>query len=90
MKSKEAIIKNASGLNSKPAAMFINKAGSFKSSIWVEKGERKANAKSLLGLLSLGIGKGVKVVITADGEDEEKAVNELVEYIGEGLGEELK
>lgn len=87
MVSKEIIIKNVSGLESKPAAMFIQKASNYKSSIWLEKGERKANAKSLLGVLSLGIGAGSKVVIIAEGEDEESAVNELEGYFNFGLGE---
>jgi phosphotransferase system HPr (HPr) family protein len=63
--------------------MFIQKASNYRSSIWVEKGERRANAKSLLGLLSLGIGHGAKIVIIADGEDEEKAVQELEQYIND-------
>ena len=81
MVTREITIKNRSGLQSKPAAMFIHKASNYKSAIWIEKDDRKANAKSLLGLLSLSIGNGTKVVITAEGEDEEKAVNELEEYV---------
>jgi phosphocarrier protein HPr len=78
---KEIFINNKSGLQSKTAAMFIQKASSYKSSIWIEKNERKANAKSLLGLLSLGIGGGTKVIVTFEGEDEEKAAKELQEYL---------
>lgn len=81
MISKEVIIKNKTGLQSKAAAVFINKANNYKSSIWIEKDERKANAKSLLGLLSLGIGANAKVVLTAEGEDEDIAVRELEEYL---------
>lgn len=81
MITKELTVNNRSGLQSKTAAIFIQKASSYKASIWIEKGERKANAKSLLGLLSLCIGDGSKVVVTAEGEDETKAVEELEEYL---------
>jgi phosphocarrier protein HPr len=81
MVTKEIMIKSASGLQSKSAAVFIQKASAFKSNIWIEKGERKANAKSLLGVLSLGIGGGVQVTVIAEGEDEGKAVQELEEYL---------
>jgi phosphotransferase system HPr (HPr) family protein len=69
--------------------MFIQKASNYKSEIWIEKGERKANAKSLLGLLSLGISSGTKVVIIADGEDEEKAIDDLEAYLNTDLGENV-
>jgi len=84
----EVIINNKSGLQSKMAAVFIHKASNYKSSIWIEKDERKANAKSLLGLLSLGIGEGDKVILTAEGEDSEKAIKDLEEYLVSELGEE--
>lgn len=89
MVTREVVINNKSGLESKPAAMFIQKASNFKSSIWVENGERKANAKSLLGILSMGISGGTKVVIIAEGEDEENAINELEEYLNNGMGETI-
>lgn len=79
---REVLVNNQAGLQSKTAAVFIQKASSYKSSVWIEKGERKANAKSLLGLLSLGIGKGMKVSLVIEGEDEEKAAKELEEYLG--------
>ncbi len=87
MTKKEITVNNVSGLESKPAALFIQKASNFKSSIWVEKGERKANAKSLLGLLSLGVGSGNKITIIAEGEDESQAVSELESYLVTNLGE---
>lgn len=89
MTKREVSVSNQFGLQSKVAAMFIQKASNYKSSIWIEKDERKANAKSLLGLLSLGIGNGTKIVITADGEDEETAVRELEEYINMGLADSV-
>lgn len=78
---REIMIKNRSGLQSKSAAVFIQKASSYKSEIWVEKDERKANAKSLLGLLSLGIGSGARIKVTAEGEDETEAAEELEKYL---------
>lgn len=78
---KEIVIKNPSGLQSKSAAVFIQKASAYKSSIWVEKEERKANAKSLLGLLSLSIGNGSRVILKVEGEDEALAAKELEEHL---------
>ncbi len=78
---KEITITNRSGLQSKSAAVFIQKASNYKSSIWIEKDERKANAKSLLGLLSLGIGSGARVSVIVSGEDEDRAAEELAEYL---------
>ncbi len=78
---KEIVVQNQVGLHARPATFFIQKANEFKSSIWIERDERKANAKSLLGVLSLGVTKGVTVTISADGPDEEDAVNSLVDLI---------
>jgi len=89
MLTRDIIIKNESGLGSKQAAMLIQKVSNFKSVIWIEREERKANAKSLLGLLSLGIAYGMKVVIRAEGEDEELAVQEIEAYFNSGLGEAI-
>jgi phosphocarrier protein len=85
---KEVKLNNEAGLQSKMAAVFIQKASNYKSRIWIESNERKANAKSLLGLLSLGIYKGAKVTIIADGEDEQKAVEELEEYLNSNFMQE--
>ena len=70
MISKEVVINNQVGLHARPATFFIQKANEFKSSIWVEKEDRRVNAKSLLGVLSLGIVKGTVVTLIADGADE--------------------
>ena len=91
MISKEVVINNQVGLHARPATFFIQKANEFKSSIWVEKEERRVNAKSLLGVLSLGIVKGTAITIIADGVDEEAAIatlSELIELalIAAGLG----
>ena len=81
MFSKEVIVQNQVGLHARPATFFIQKANEYKSTIWVEKEERKVNAKSLLGVLSLGITKGTPIVILADGVDEQEAVTTLVDLI---------
>ena len=81
MCSKEVVINNQVGLHARPATFFIQKANEFKSSIWVEKEERRVNAKSLLGVLSLGIVKGTAVKIIADGVDEDEAIETLAGLI---------
>ncbi len=78
---KEIVVRNQVGLHARPATFFIQKANEYKSSIWVEKDEKRVNAKSLLGVLSLGVTKGVSITIMAEGSDEEQAVNELVSLI---------
>ena len=87
MLRKEVVISNSIGLHARPATFFIQKANLYKSSIWVEKDERKVNAKSLLGVLSLGIAKGMTVVLIADGPDEDSAINGLVDLINTGFAE---
>ena len=87
MFSKDVEVLNQVGLHARPATFFIQKANEFKSSIWVEKDERKVNAKSLLGVLSLGIVKGTKINLIADGPDEEEAVVTLVNLIASNFTE---
>lgn len=87
MISKEVTITNSIGLHARPATFFIQKANSYKSSIWVEKDDRRVNAKSLLGVLSLGIAKGMAVTLIADGQDEETALDGLIELIKTGFVE---
>ena len=84
---KEVTINNQVGLHARPATFFIQKANEFKSSIWVEKDERRVNAKSLLGVLSLGIVKGTSVSLIADGSDEQTAVDTLVELVSSDFAE---
>ena len=81
MINKEITINNEKGLHARPATFFIQKANTFKSSIWVAIADRKANAKSLLGVLSLGVSKGDTVTLIADGADEEEAVLGLTELV---------
>ena len=87
MVSSEVAVYNSVGLSARPATFFIQRANEFKSSIWVEKDERRVNAKSLLGVLSLGIVKGTSISIIADGSDEEEAVKTLVELIESNFSE---
>ena len=78
---KDVVIQNQVGLHARPATFFIQKANEFKSSIWVEKEERRVNAKSLLGVLSLGIVKGTSITLIADGVDEQEAIESLCKLI---------
>lgn len=82
---KDVTVKNQVGLHARPATFFIQKANEFKSSIWVEKQERRVNAKSLLGVLSLGIMGGTDIRIIADGSDEKEAVEGLVALVKSGF-----
>ena len=87
MVSNEVTVQNSVGLHARPATFFIQRANEFKSSIWVEKDERRVNAKSLLGVLSLGIVKGTKINIIADGSDEAETVSTLVGLIESNFSE---
>ena len=84
---KDVTVQNQVGLHARPATFFIQKANEFKSSIWVEKDERKVNAKSLLGVLSLGIMGDTNIRIIASGADEEKAVSDLVKLVESGFAD---
>ena len=84
---KDVTVQNQVGLHARPATFFIQKANEFKSSIWVEKEERRVNAKSLLGVLSLGIEKGMEITLIADGEDESVALDGLAALIETGFNE---
>ncbi len=84
---KDVTINNQVGLHARPATFFIQKANEFKSSIWVEREDRRVNAKSLLGVLSLGIVKGTTVSLIADGADEEAAVEALIELVNTDFDE---
>jgi phosphocarrier protein len=87
MKTRDVVITNASGLHARPATFFIQKANSYKCTILVEKDDRKVNAKSLLGVLSLGIAQGMTIKLIADGQDEESALNGLVSLVDSGFNE---
>lgn len=82
---KEVTVQNQVGLHARPATFFSQKANEYKSSIWIEKEERRVNAKSLLGVLSLGIIGGTIIKVIADGADEEEAVEGLVKLVESGF-----
>ena len=83
MTKKDVTIQNEKGLHARPATLFIQKANTFKSSVWVENGTRKANAKSLLGVLSLAVSKGDVITLSAEGADAAEAVVGLSQLISE-------
>ena len=84
---KEVAVQNQVGLHARPATFFIQKANEYKSSIWVEKEERRVNAKSLLGVVWVGIVGGTSIRIIADGSDEQAAVEGLVKLVESGFTE---
>ena len=86
MYTKTAVVNNQVGLHARPATFFIQKANEFKSSIWVEVEERRVNAKSLLGVLSLGIVTGTEITLIANGPDEEEAVEALAALLASDFG----
>lgn len=85
MVSRNVTVKNSQGLHARPATFFIQKAHSYKSSIWVEKGDRRVNAKSLLGVLSLAVTKGMEITLLAEGADENSALAGLADLLENGL-----
>ena len=87
MTTRDVTITNNIGLHARPATFFIQKANSYKSLVWIEKEDRKINAKSLLGVLSLGIAQGMTVTLIADGADEKEAVNGLFDLVNTGFAE---
>lgn len=87
---KEVEVKNHVGLHARPATFFIQKANEFKSTIWIEKEERRVNAKSLLGILSLGIVGGTTIKIIADGADEKDAADALFDLVDSGFSDEAR
>ena len=87
MYEKSATILKQVGLHARPATFLIQKANEFKSSIWIEKDERRVNAKSLLGVLSLGVAQGATINIIAEGSDEIEAVDTLCELIDSDFAE---
>lgn len=87
MLQRNITVTNVGGLHARPATFFIQKANSYKCSIWVVKDERRVNAKSLLGVLSIGIAQGMSVTIVADGEDEAEALDGLETLVKNGLSD---
>jgi len=81
MFNKEVVVRCESGLHNRQATYFVQKANEFECSIWLESGNRKMNAKSLLGIMSLGIVTGAVVTLSASGKDEQEAVNALEQLL---------
>lgn len=81
MVTKEVIVKSATGLHARPATLLVKKASSYKSDINIEHNGKKANVKSLIGVLSLGVTKNSKITVTASGDDETLAAEEIVKLI---------
>jgi len=81
MITKEVVVKNSTGLHARPATLLVKKASSFKSEVTIEFNGKKANAKSLIGVLSLGVTKGSTVSVIAVGDDEGYAAEEMVKLI---------
>ncbi|MCQ2417367.1 MAG: HPr family phosphocarrier protein [Oscillospiraceae bacterium] len=87
MKIADVLVQNQVGLHARPATFFIQEANKYRSAIWIEKEERRVNAKSLLGILSLGIVGGTAIRIIADGTDEEDAVAALIALVDSGFSD---
>ena len=87
MYNKEVTVNNEVGLHARPATFLIQKANEFKCGVWIEKDERRVNAKSLLGVLSLAITQGTTINIIGDGSDEQEAVDTLVALIESNFAE---
>ena len=81
MFNKEVVVRCESGLHNRQATYFVQKANEIESSIWLESGSRRMNAKSLLGIMSLGVVTGTAVTLSASGPDAEAAVNALDELL---------
>ena len=93
MAEQEVELRNPSGLHARPAATFVRAAGAFTSDVRITNLDRdrgkSASAKSVLGVMGLGVSRGHRIRIAATGEDAEAAVRTLVELVSSGLGEEL-
>lgn len=84
MIKKELTVGIATGLEARPVAMFVQVASQYESKIYVEVDDQKRiNAKSIMGMMSLGLNKGESVVVTADGSDEEQAINNIEEFLSD-------
>ncbi|OYD06901.1 HPr family phosphocarrier protein [Paludifilum halophilum] len=87
MTEEKITIQNKSGLHARPAALLVKEAGNYTSNIQLVKEDKQADAKSLLGVMSLSVRKGDEIAIRAEGEDEDQAAQQLRDLIESGLGE---
>ncbi len=81
MVSEKVIVKLRTGLQARPAALFVQEANRFSAEIFVEKEDKKVNAKSIMGIMSLAISSGKQIVVSAQGNDAEQAVANLVAFV---------
>ncbi len=81
MTKRPVVVKLKTGLHARPAALFVQEANKFSSEVYVEKDEKKVNAKSIMGIMSLAISSGTEVNISADGSDSEQAVVALIDLV---------
>jgi len=81
MVEKPVVVKRKSGLQARPAALFVQEANKFSSDIFIQKEGRKVNAKSIMGIMSLAVGSGKEINIIADGKDEAEAITALVAFV---------
>ncbi|MBP7494787.1 MAG: HPr family phosphocarrier protein [Spirochaetales bacterium] len=88
MTEKEVIIKNRAGIHARPAALIVQTASKFNSKIHMIKDNEKINAKSIMGIITLGAGYNSKIRIQAEGTDEQEAVNALAELFDRRFEEE--
>ncbi len=84
MKKQDVEIKLKNGLEARPIALLVQVATQFESKVYLQSGEKRVNAKSIMGMMTLVLAAGDEVTVLADGEDEEKAVNAIVKYLSEG------
>jgi phosphocarrier protein len=89
MRSLEALIVNKLGLHARPAAKVAQLAGRFRAEVWMSKGSRRINAKSIMGVMMLAAARGTTLVIEASGPDEDQAAQALADLIASGFGEEI-
>ncbi len=87
MITREITVNNQVGLHARPATYFIQKANEFRCGIWIIREDRQVNAKSLLGVLSLGIVNGMTITLIADGADEKEALDGLAALVNTGFNE---
>jgi len=83
MVERNVIVRLETGLHARPAARFVQEANQYQSDIYIVKGNKKVNAKSIMGVMSLAVARGTEITIIAEGKDEQKAVEKLVEIVSQ-------
>jgi phosphocarrier protein HPr len=87
MMRRETTIVNRLGLHARAATRLVNCASTFEAEVWIAKGEKRVNGKSIMGVLTLAAGQGTALAIETDGPDEEAAMDGLLELIADYFGE---